>query len=221
MRRSCGRPRLRFWSARYEQIRRRDLPVQQSATACDVCARPRTAQGGSFEGLLSIAYAMDFFWIFGAARGWRQADMMRADGGEVRQRTVCRRRQRRAGRPARGERESAAVAEDGRRLSETVEDGRGRSRVVEDGRRHGGCGERSDKARREPREIYCCGGVAARGGWWCPPSRAGSSPASSPKYAAAAKAAARAAFFIGVFPAREPVRVRPAAPSKEISMRAI
>ena len=188
MRRSCGRPRLRFWSARYEQIRRRGLPVQQSATACDVCARPRTAQGGSFEGLLSIAYAMDFFWIFGAARGWRQADMMRADGGEVRQRTVCRRRQRRAGRPARGERESAAgagdgrvrpaaaapgetlegavsaaVAEDGRRLSETVEDGRGRSRVVEDGRRHGGRGERSDKARRGPRDIYCCGGVAARG----------------------------------------------------------
>lgn len=114
MRRSCGRPRLRFWSARYEQIRRRGLPVQQSATACDVCARPRTAQGGSFEGLLSIAYAMDFFWIFGVARGWRQADMMRADGGEVRQRTVCRRRQRRAGRPARGERESAAGAGDGR-----------------------------------------------------------------------------------------------------------
>ena len=58
---------------------------------------------------------------------------------------------------------SAAVAEDGRRLSETVEDGRGRSRVVEDGRRHGGRGERSDKARRGPREIYCCGGGAARG----------------------------------------------------------
>lgn len=58
---------------------------------------------------------------------------------------------------------SAAVAEDGRRLSETVEDGRGRSRVVEDGRRHGGRGKRSDKARRGPREIYCCGGVAARG----------------------------------------------------------
>lgn len=136
-----------------------------------------------------ITYVIAILCFHGAARGWRQADMMRADGGEVRQRTVCRRRQRRAGRPARGERESAAgagdgrvrlaaaapgetlegavsaaVAEDGRRLSETVEDGRGRSRVVEDGRRHGGRGERSDKARRGPRDIYCCGGVAARGG---------------------------------------------------------
>lgn len=31
------------------------------------------------------------------------------------------------------------------------------------GRDVGGRGERSDKARRGPREIYCCGGVAARG----------------------------------------------------------
>lgn len=210
MRRSCGRPRLRFWSARYEQIRRRGLPVQQSATACDVCARPRTAQGGSFEGLLSIAYAMDFFWIFGAARSWRQADMMRADGGEVRQRTVCRRRQRRAGRPARGERESAAGAGDGRVRPAAAAPGETLEGAVSARTRRGG-----------GRAIYTAAAGSPRGGWWCPPSRAGSSPAGSPRYAAAAKAAARAAFFIGVFPARELVRVRPAAPSKEISMRAI
>lgn len=167
-----------------------------------------------------ITYVIAILCFHGAARDWRQADTMQAEGG--RGRTAD-------GAPAAaapGETlegaVSAAVAEDGRRLSETVEDGRGRSRVVEDGRRHGGRGERSDKARRGPRDIYCCGGVAARGGgWWCPPSRVGSSPAGSPRYAAAAKAAARAAFFIGVFPARELVRVRPAAPSKEISMRAI
>lgn len=108
-----------------------------------------------------ITYVIAILCYHGAARDWRQADTMQAEGG--RGRTAD-------GAPAAaapGETlegaVSAAVAEDGRRLSETVEDGRGRSRVVEDGRRHGGRGERSDKARRGPREIYCCGGVAARG----------------------------------------------------------
>lgn len=109
-----------------------------------------------------ITYVIAILCFHGAARDWRQADTMQAEGG--RGRTAD-------GAPAAaapGETlegaVSAAVAEDGRRLSETVEDGRGRSRVVEDGRRHGGRGERSDKARRGPRDIYCCGGVAARGG---------------------------------------------------------
>lgn len=162
MRRSCGRPRLRFWSARYEQIRRRGLPAQLSATACDACARPRTAQAGPFKdpasNHLCHSYSVLSRCSEGLATGGHDA------GGGGRGRTAD-------GAPAAaapGETlegaVSAAVAEDGRRLSETVEDGRGRSRVVEDGRRHGGRGKRSDKARRGPRDIYCGGGVAARGG---------------------------------------------------------
>ena len=131
-----------------------------------------------------ITYVIAILCFHGAARDWRQADTMQAEGGR--------------GRTADG---APAAATPG----ETLEG------AVSARTRRGGGRARYTAAAGSPRGEF----------WRCPPSRAGSSPVGSPRYAAAAKAAVRAAFFIGVFPAREPVRVRPAAPSKEISMRAI
>lgn len=73
-----------------------------------------------------ITYVIAILCFHGAARDWRQADTMQAEGG---------------------------ARSDGGRCA-----GGGNA-----GRDVGGRGERSDKARRGPREIYCCGGVAARG----------------------------------------------------------
>lgn len=43
-----------------------------------------------------ITYVIAILCFHGAARDWRQADTMQAEGGEVGRRTVRRRRQRRA-----------------------------------------------------------------------------------------------------------------------------
>lgn len=89
------------------------------------------------------------------------------------------------------------------------------------GRDVGGRGERSDKARRGPREIYCCGGVAARGVLAVSSLASRFEPGRQSKICCCSQGCCAGGFFHRSFPAREPVRVRPAAPSKEISMRAI